>query len=98
MFIAKAHIFKSYCESVFPFLYKCLDYCLKNNLCKGNNVRLPGHIIERYTTYWFLQNTNVQYLSYARLGKFMLSNSVNKFINPIKIPLTFRMYPTLHDY
>ena len=98
MFIAKAHIFKSYCESVFPFLYKCLDYCLKNNLCKGNNVRLPAHIVERYTTYWFLQNTNVQYLSYARLGKFMLSNNVNKFINPIKIPLTFRMYPTLHDY
>ena len=98
MFIAKAHIFKSYCESVFPFLHKCLDYCLKNNLCKGNNVRLPGHIIERYTTYWFLQNTNVQYLSYARLGKFMLSNNVNKFINPIKIPFTFRMYPTLHDY
>ena len=98
MFIAKAHIFKSYCESIFPFLHKCLDYCLKNNLCKGNNIRLPGHIIERYTTYWFLQNTNVQYLSYARLGKFMLSNNVNKFINPIKIPLTFRMYPTLHDY
>ena len=98
MFIAKAHIFKSYCESIFPFLYKCLDFCLKNNLCKGNNVRVAGHIIERYTTYWFLQNTNVQYLSYARLGKFMLSNNVNKFINPIKIPLTFRMYPTLHDY
>ena len=98
MFITKANIFKKYCESVFPFLYKCLDYCLKNNLCKGKNVRLPGHIIERYTTYWFLQNTNVQYLSYARLGKFMLSNNVNKFINPIKIPLTFRMYPTFHDY
>ena len=98
MFIAKAHIFKSYCKSVFPFLYKCLDYCLKNNLCKGRNVRLPGHVIERYTTYWFSQNKNVKYLSYARLGKFMLSNNVNRFINPTKIPFTFRMYPTIHDY
>ena len=25
-------------------------------------------------------------------------NNINKFINPIKIPLTFRMYPTLHDF
>ena len=98
MFIAKAHIFKSYCKSVFPFLYNCLDYCLKNNLCKGHNVRLPGHVIERYTTYWFSQNKNVKYLSYARLGKFMLSNNVNRFINPTKIPFTFRMYPTIHDY
>ena len=79
-------------------MQKCLDYCLKNNLCEGKNTRLPAHIIERYTAYWFLQNTNVQYLSYARLGNFMLSNNVNKFINPIKIPFTFRMYPTLHDY
>ena len=98
MFIAKAHIFKKYCENIFPFLDKCFDYCMKYNLCEGHNVRLPGHVVERYTTYWFSQNTNVQYLSYARLGKFMLSNNVNKFINPIKIPFTFRMYPTIHDY
>jgi hypothetical protein len=32
------------------------------------------------------------------LGQFLLSNNINKFINPIKIPFTFRMYPTLHDY
>ncbi|RZO48172.1 MAG: DUF4422 domain-containing protein [Candidatus Pelagibacterales bacterium] len=98
MFITKANIFKKYCEKVFPFMHKCLDYCLKNDLCKGKNTRLPAHIIERYTAYWFLQKTSVQYLSYARLGNFMLSNNVNKLINPIKIPFTFRMYPTLHDY
>ena len=98
MFIAKASIFKRYCENVFPFMHKCYDYCLKNNLCNGKNVRLPAHIIERYTAYWFTQNVNAKYLSYARLGQFMLSNNVNKFINPIKIPFTFRMYPTLHDY
>ena len=32
-----------------------------------------------------------KYLSYARLGKFMLSNNINKYMNPIKIPLTFGM-------
>ena len=53
---------------------------------------------ERYTSYWFSQNTKTKHLSYARLGRLMLSNNVNKFINPIKIPLTFRMYPTIHDY
>ena len=98
MFIAKAHIFKKYCENIFPFFSKCFEYCMKHDLCKGHNARLPGHVVERYTTYWFLQNANVQYLSYARLGKFMLSNNVNKFINPLKIPFTFRMYPTIHDY
>ena len=39
-----------------------------------------------------------KHLSYARLGNFMLSNNINKFINPTKIPFTFRMYPTFHDY
>ena len=57
-----------------------------------------GRACARHAGFWFLQNTNVQYLSYARLGKFMLSNNINKFINPIKIPFTFRMYPTIHDY
>ena len=47
---------------------------------------------------WFSENVNTKYLSFARLGQFFLSNNINKFINPIKIPFTFRMYPTLHDY
>ena len=65
----------------------------------GENIANLNRYFSEWTgLYWLLQNTNVQYLSYARLGKFMLSNNVNKFINLIKIPLTFRMYPTLHDY
>ena len=35
-----------------------------------------------------------------KLSKKLLNTNknVNKFINPIKMPFTFRMYPTLHDY
>ena len=98
MFITKVNYFKNYCEVLFPWLDKCLDYCIKNNLCKNENVRLPIFLAERFTSYWFTENTNVKYLSFARLGKFLLSNKVNKFINPAKIPFTFRMYPTIHDY
>ena len=98
MFITKVHHFKSYCEILFPWLDKCLNYCVKNNLCKNENVRLPIFLAERFTSYWFTENTNAKYLSFARLGKFLLSNKVNKFINPAKIPFTFRMYPTIHDY
>ena len=98
MFITKVHIFKKYCESLFPWLEKCLAYCKNNNLCEDYNTRLPAFLSERYTSFWFSQNSKKKHLSYARLGKFMLSNNVNKFINPTKIPFTFRMYPTLHDY
>ena len=98
MFITKVHFFKKYCENLFPWLNKCYDYCNKNNLFTEENKRLPIFLAERYTSYWFSQNINTKYLSFARLGKFMLSNNVNKFINPTKIPFTFRMYPTLHDY
>ena len=98
MFITKVHLFKKYCENLFPWLEKSLAYCIKNNLCKDYNTRLPAFLTERYTSYWFSKNPKKKYLSYARLGKFMLSNNINKFINPTKIPFTFRMYPTLHDY
>ncbi len=98
MFITKVHFFKSYCDSLFPWLNKCLEYCMKNNLCKDDNIRLPIFLAERYTSYWFAENTNCKYLSFARLGNFMLSNKINKFINPTKIPFTFRMYPTIHDF
>ena len=98
MFITKTHFFKRYCENLFPWLEKCFDYCLSNNLCNDYNTSLPAFLAERYTSYWFSQNTKSKYLSYARLGKFMLSNNINKFINPIKVPFTFRMYPTIHDY
>ena len=98
IFITKVHLFKKFCESLFPWLEKCLNYCIKNNLCKGYNTRLPAFLMERYASYWFSVNTKKKYLSYARLGKFMLSNNINKYMNPVKIPLTFRMYPTLHDF
>ena len=99
MFITKTPFYKEYCENLFPWLEKCLDYCINNNLCNGYNTRLPAFLAERYTSYWFSQNkVKSKYLSYARLGNFMLSNKINKFINPTKIPFTFRMYPTIHDY
>ena len=98
MFMTKTYLFKKYCEILFPWLDKCLDYCIKNKIMDDKNIRLPIFLAERYTSYWFSENTNKKYLSFARLGKFFLSNNVNKFLNPTKIPFTFRMYPTLHDY
>ena len=69
-----------------------------NNLTKDYNIRLPSFLSERYCSYWFSKLEKKKCLSYARLGKFMLSNNINKFINPTKIPFTFRMYPTFHNY
>ena len=98
MFITKTFLFKKYCENLFPWLEKCFSYCVENNHCNGYNTALPAVLAERYTSYWFSHNSNTKYLSYARLGSFMLSKNVNKIINPVKIPFTFRMYPTIHDY
>jgi hypothetical protein len=55
-------------------------------------------MVERFTSFWFEKYTKANYLSFARLGDFYLSNRLNKFINPLKLPLTFRMYPTIHKY
>ena len=98
LFITKAHILKKYCEDIFPWLEKCYHYCKSKNFFKGYNVRLLSFLSERYLSYWFSKFNNRKYLSYAKLGNIMLSNNINKFINPTKIPLTFRMYPTFHDY
>ena len=98
MFITKVEIFSKFCEVLFPWLDQCLELCLKKNLCKNYNMRLPAFLAERFTSYWFSQFDKRFTLSYARLGKFFLSNEVNKFFNPIKLPFTFRMYPTLHSY
>ena len=98
MFITKVHFFKKYCEVIFPWLEKSLNLCLQRNLCKNYNTRLPAFLAERFTSFWFSQYNNKQFLSYARLGKVFLSNNLNRFINPIKFPFTFRMYPTLHRY
>ena len=68
MFITKTHFFKEYCENLFPWLEKCFDNCLSNNLFQDYNISLPAFLAERYTSYWFSQNTKPSYLSYARLG------------------------------
>ena len=61
-------------------------------------MRLPIFMVERFTAFWFQKYSNCNYLSFARLGNLILSNSLNKFINPLKIPDTFRMYPAIHRY
>ncbi len=98
MFITKPKIFNSYCGDMFSWIDKCFDYCSKNNLLKEKNMRLPVFMVERFTSFWFEKHTNVKYLSFARLGDFFLSEKINKLINPLRIPLTFRMYPTIHKY
>lgn len=98
MIITKVKYFREYCEILFPWLEKCLNYCKEKNLCNDYNLRLPAFLAERFTSFWFSQKEKRMYLSYARLGSFFLSNNTNKILNPIKIPLTFRMYPTLHKY
>lgn len=97
MFITTPQKFEKYCEIIFPWLEKCHEYCLKENLCKDYNIRLPAFLAERFTSFWFSQFSKSN-LSYARLGKFFLSNNINRVINPIKLPFTFKMYPTLHKY
>ena len=98
MFITKKSNFEDYCKVIFPWLDKCLVYCKENNLCNNYNVRLPAFLAERFTSFWFSQYNKKDFLSYARIGNFFLSNKVNFFINPIKLPFTLRMYPTLHKY
>jgi hypothetical protein len=78
---------------------QCYNYCKKKDLLNDYNSRLPAFLMERFVSFWIDKKVqNKSYLSYSRIGKLMLSNRVNKIINPMKIPLTFRMYPTKHDY
>ena len=87
-----------YCEILFPWMEKCYAYCVEKKLIKDYNIRLPCFMMERFVSFWFSKNIRKRQLSYARLGNFMLSNNINKFMNPTKIPFAFRMYPTFHDY
>lgn len=98
MFITRPKFFISYCEQLFPWIDKCYEFCMKKGLLKSHNIRLPAFLAERFTSFWFTENLKVKYLSHARLGKFFLSNNLNKFFNPIRLPLTFRIYPTLYKY
>ena len=98
MFITKKSFFVEYCNIIFPWLDECFKYCEKNNLLSSYNTRLPAFLAERFTSFWFSQQQNKTSLSYARLGNFFLSNNLNKYINPLKVPFTSRMYPTIHRY
>lgn len=98
MFITKKEIFSEYCDIIFPWLEKCYIFCKQNNLLTDYNVRLPAFLAERFTSFWFRQYNNKDVLSYARIGKLYLSNKVNFFLNPLKIPFTTRIYPTIHSY
>ena len=95
MFITKPHVFKNYCEFIFPFIEKILNYCIKENLCLNKNIRLPVFFIERFTSYWFMQNASVGYLSYAVLNKYFTSNLINKFYNTLKTPHSFKNFPSI---
>lgn len=98
MFITKISVFDKYCEEMFTWINHCYEYCLKNNLLLGQNMRLPIFIIERYTSYWFEKYSKCGYLSFARLGNNLLSNNLNFFINPLKLPFTFKQFPTIHEF
>jgi len=98
MFITKPRLFDLYCDDMFNFIYKCYGYCVKEKLLNNKNLRLPIFMVERFTSFWFEKYSKVNYLSFARLGNFFLSEKVNRFINPLKLPLTFKMYPTIHRY
>ena len=53
MFITKKKYFIEYCEIIFPWLEKCLNYCQEKNICKDYNMRLPAFLAERFTSFWF---------------------------------------------
>lgn len=98
MFITKVKYFEEYCELIFPFVDKCLEYCKKKNLLNEYQIRLPVFLAERFSSYWMSKFKNRGTLSLARLGNFHLSNKLNTFLNTTKIPFTFHQYPTLYKY
>ena len=97
MFITKPKIFINYCEIVFPLIEKLLKECLNKNLCVGKNLKLPAYFIERFTPYWFEKHSKVGYLSYAVFNNFYISDAVNTFLNPLKLPFTSSFFPTKLD-
>ena len=98
MFITRPSIFEKYCSEMFSWINKIYEYCREENLLHGSNLRLPIFMVERYSSFWFEKYSNCNYLSFARLGKKFLSNNLNFFLNPIKLPFTFRQYPTIHNF
>jgi len=98
MFITKIKYFEEYCELIFPFVDRCLEYCRQKNLLNGYQIRLPVFLAERFSSYWMSKFKNKSTLSLARLGNFHLSNKLNTFLNTTKIPFTFHQYPTIYNY
>lgn len=98
MFITKRDLFEEYCKIIFPWLDMCYHFCLQENILKGYNIRLPAFLAERFTSFWFSKFENRRCLSYARLGNFFLSENINNFFNPLKLPFTTRLYPTIHYF
>lgn len=98
MFITNKSNFENYCRMIFPWLEKIHHYCLSKDLYVGYNMRLPAFIAERFTSFWFSQFSSRSLLSYARLGKFHLSNKVNSVLNSSKLPFTYYQYPTIHKF
>lgn len=98
MFITKVKNFEEYCEVIFPWLEKCMNYCHEKKICNGYNMRMPAFLAERFTSFWFNRFKKKSLLSYARLGKFHLSNNLNSFINTTKLPFTFSQYPSTHRF
>ena len=95
MFITRVKYFKKYINFIFPILNEILDFCLKENLCKGKNIRLPVFFIERFTSFWFEYYTKVGYLSYAFLNKYFTINLINNSFNAMKTPYSFKFFPTI---
>ena len=98
MFITSVKFFEEYCKIIFPWLEKCMAYCNEKKICFGYNSRMPAFLAERFTSFWFSSFERSSLLSYARLGKFHLSNQINNYINTIKLPFTFVQYPSIHNF
>ena len=75
-----------------------MAYCNEKKICFGYNSRMPAFLAERFTSFWFSSFERSSLLSYARLGKFHLSNQINNYINTIKLPFTFVQYPSIHNF
>ena len=98
MFITRVKHFEEYCAVIFPWLEKCMNYCHEKKICNDYNMRMPAFLAERFTSFWFNRFEKKSLLSYARLGKFHLSNNINSFINTTKLPFTSYQYPSVHNF
>ena len=97
IYITKPKIFNLYCLDMFKWIDKCYDYCNKNKMLNNKNMRLPVFMVERFTSFWFHNYFQVDYLPYAVLNKYYTTDYLNKFYNTLKTPYSFRNFPTKLD-